>query len=251
MVTSWNIFLAMIIEFAITGIMLMIFLLFLNKYLKNKSRPRLYMVYTMLAWTISGFFTAIGRAHFLIQLFLTNQLFTYNVTAYIPDSFLILTLACFALANAFYMVFIQDFFEKSKTILIVYIIFDSIGIIGFLILAAIFPFLGTSAELVFTLLWSYQAILTLFVSLYLSVSAFKNASKTSNRIFKHGSQLIGLSGILMVFINIMFVIDEFIVPGFGGAFSIFYYLGWFFVIVSAIFVYLGFILPNWLRTRWE
>ncbi|MBD3230915.1 MAG: hypothetical protein GF329_22240 [Candidatus Lokiarchaeota archaeon] len=85
----------------------------------------------------------------------------------------------------------------------------------------------------------------------MAIIAFRSALKTKNKLIKHGSQFIGLSGIVMLFINIMFVIDELITPGIGGSFSIFYYLAWIFVILSELFVYLDFILPKWLRKHWK
>jgi len=85
----------------------------------------------------------------------------------------------------------------------------------------------------------------------MTIIAFNESKKATKNLIKKGSQYIGFSGISMSLINIFFVIDELIVPGFGGAFSIFYYLAWICAILSEIFVYIGFILPDWIRKRWE
>jgi hypothetical protein len=251
MITGWNIFFAMIFEIIISAGIILISSQFIYKYFKNPNRPRLYMVLTMIWWILSGIFTSTGRVVAVYNLFELGIFYTYTASTYIPDFFIVIALAFFAIGNSFLMVFIRNFFKKSKNLLIFYLIVNSLAIGAMLYLAATISFLGVNAELIFTAIWGFNAICTIFVTVYLAIIAFKSASKTTNKVIKRGSQFIGLSGIVMLFINIMFVIDELIVPGFGGAFSVFYYLAWIFVILSELFVYLGFILPKWLRKRWE
>lgn len=243
-------------ELSITAAMIVLTGLFISKYFKNKMRPRLYIALTTTTWTMAGVFTTIGRFVFLMPYIISDTFLAYQSEVYKPNALLITGLACFSIGNSLLMIFIQNFFEKSKPIMVAYIILNSVGIIGFFWLIGAIDFLVLISEPfasnVFTLIWAYNAICTLFVSIYLSIIAFRTSAKTTNRVIKHGSQLIGLAGIVIIFINIFFVIDEMLTyPLFGGAFSVFYVLAWIFVMVSELFVYLGFILPKWLRKRWE
>ncbi|MHA1268347.1 MAG: hypothetical protein ACTSPY_01050 [Candidatus Helarchaeota archaeon] len=251
MISGWNIFFAMIFELCISSGILIIAALFIYKYFKKKTKARLYMVLTMVWWILSGVFTSMGRVITVYNLFISGTFYTFSSPTYIPDFFIVFALAFFSIANSFLMIFLRNFFKKSKMLLYFYLILNSVAIIGMFWLSIVISSLGSNAESIFTIVWGYNAICTIFVSMYMTVIALKSASKTNNLVIKRGSQFIGLSGIFMLFINVFFVLDEIIVPGFGGAFSIFYYLAWSFVILSELFVYLGFILPKWLRKRWE
>ncbi|MHA1752422.1 MAG: hypothetical protein ACTSWR_01515 [Candidatus Helarchaeota archaeon] len=251
MISGWNIFFAMIFEICISSGIIIISGLFIYKYLKNRTKPRLYMAITMIWWILSGVFTSSGRIVKFMDLINTGTFYSYTAPTYVPDFFIVIALTCFAIGNSFLMIFLQNFFKKSKVLLIIYLIINAFAIISMSWLSFTITYLGTNAEQIFTDIWSFNALCTLFVTIYMAFISFRSASRTNKMVIKRGSQFIGLSGVFMLFINIFFVLDEIITPGFGGAFTIFYYLAWIFVVLSELFVYLGFILPKWLRRRWE
>lgn len=103
----------------------------------------------------------------------------------------------------------------------------------------------------FQMIWFAQALFTFLTGIIITLAAFKSATKGETLVEKRGMQLLGMLGISLALTNIMFILDEFSTVEFGGNFSLFYYLGWIIAHIGIICAYLGFILPGWLKKRWE
>ncbi len=81
--------------------------------------------------------------------------------------------------------------------------------------------------------------------------ALRDAKKSGTPIEKRRLQILSPIGLSLAITNIMFTINELLTPYFGGNFSVFYYIGWIIAHMGVFCAYLGFILPDWLRRRWE
>ncbi len=156
--------------------------------------------------------------------------------------FLAFTISFIAIGNIFMLAFCLEVFTKAgvksksgKTILIIYSILIA-AFIGYAIADGIF-----SRDLT-TLIWGIAIVLSLFVYGWTMIAALKLASKLEKGPDKVSAVMISLSPLSIMMVFVMFFIDRMLLDDFTWA----YYVGWAFVIVSMITIYIGVIRPAWL-----
>ena len=89
----------------------------------------------------------------------------------------------------------------------------------------------------------YHALVTLALVLSLAILAFREASQNKEKLPKIGFTFIGLYGLFVSFVFVMFAVDI----ALGGGYSAFYYLGWICAGLGTLFGYVGYIMPDWFR----
>ncbi|MHA1301246.1 MAG: hypothetical protein ACTSO9_17630 [Candidatus Helarchaeota archaeon] len=238
------------------GAFLIIISLFaLKRYLERRRNATLFLSCAILSLGAAILISSFGR---LAALMTGVNPLIYHGYQYIPFVWIALALVCNIIGDIFFLLFTNDVFYNSNKKFTVFILLTG-SILAFLLLLLVPtpPLDPINSEPninyinLFQMIWLLHAIYTFFTGGLVTVSAFRMAQKDRPLVEKRGLQLIGITGICLAITNIMFVIDENITVYFGGDFSIFYYLAWIFAHVGVVFSYLGFILPNWLRKRWE
>ncbi|MHA1784534.1 MAG: hypothetical protein ACTSVY_03945 [Candidatus Helarchaeota archaeon] len=239
-----------------------IFLTFISgslfkRYLDRKNLPPLLLSLAVLSIAFGVMVSGIGRL-FAILYFPNLEIF-YHGFMYWPITWIALALTLNIIGDIFFLLFVSYvFYSASKKVSILILIIGMILVIlqGLLIPMPNLNPITLEPEIfyinLFQIIWMAHALFTFLTGGIIIYSALKFAGKEERPLVeKKGLQMISLLGVGLALTNIMFVIDEFITPYFGGNFSLFYYLGWSFAYFGVIFAYLGFILPNWLRKRWE
>jgi hypothetical protein len=89
--------------------------------------------------------------------------------------------------------------------------------------------------------------LALVLYIYMIISAFRSSQKEIPLKSRRGFQLIGSFGLCLLLAFVFFVMDFLA----GRDYSFWVYLGWTMAAVGAIVAYLGYIMPDWLKKRWE
>ncbi len=237
------------------GVFLAIISYFLVKrYLEWRTNASLYLALAIISVGAGILISSFGRLAALLE-GITPY---YHGYQYTPFVWIALGLVLNVIGDIFILLFANHvFYEGNKRFSIIFIV------IGVIIAGALLFFVPTpeinaithepSAFYIssFQLVWLCNALFTFFTGGLVTYSAIKSSRKDRSKVEKRGLQLIALLGIGLALTNIMFIIDEQLTPYFGGDFSIFYYLAWIFAHLGVLCAYLGFILPNWLRKRWD
>lgn len=181
---------------------------------------------------------------------------SYHGFQFTPFVWIALALCINVIADIFLLQFANHvFYDGGKKLAILTVVLGAI-VLGLVVMLIPTPVLIGGEPLqayvdMFQMIWFAQALFTFFTGALITFAAFKSAKKGETLVEKRGIQLLGMLGISLAMTNIMFIIDELITPYFGGNFSVFYYLGWIIAHIGIICAYLGFILPEWLKKRWE
>ena len=239
----------------IGGIFLVIIsILLFGRYFDRKRNATLYLSLAVLSLGIGVIVTGLGRLFALFE----GITAAYHGYQYTPFVWIALALTLNVVGDIFFLLFINDvFYESNKKFAVFVIILGGILALlqGILIpTPVIVPATSEPVQLyidMFQVIWLGHALFTFATGGIVIYSTLKFSRKDRPLVEKRGLQLISVLGFGLALTNIMFIIDEFMTPYFGGNFSIFYYLAWVCAYVGIIFAYLGFVLPNWLRKRWE
>ncbi|MHA1359920.1 MAG: hypothetical protein ACTSQI_17355 [Candidatus Helarchaeota archaeon] len=223
-----------------------------KRYLEYKRVATLSLALGIFLAGISILISSIGR---LVAL-MNGITPLYHGYQYTPFVWIPLALTFNVIADIFFLIFTNHvFFAGTRKFSII------AAILGVTVAILFIPLVPTpnlvasepptSYTDLFQLVWLVQALLTFITGGLIMWKALTTAKKADTLVQKRGMQILGILGLGLGMANIMFIIDELLTPYFGGNFSAFYYLGWIFVHLGIVCAYLGFILPDWLRKRWE
>jgi len=230
-----------------------IFTLIFRRYLERRRPATFYLSLAILAVGIGILISSLGR---LVALLEGINPLIYHGFQYTPFVWIALALAFNVIGDIFFLLFANQLFYNGSKKFATFAIITGLLVTGFvMMLVPTPPMAGTEPTLyyqeLFQIIWLVQALFTFFTGGLITYRTFKDARADRPLVEKRGLQLIGVLGLSLALTNIMFIIDEQLTPYFGGNFSPFYYIGWIIAHTGIIFAYLGFILPNWLRKRWE
>lgn len=230
-----------------------IFVMMFRRYLERRRNATLFLSLAIFVIGISILISSIGR---LVALLEGIDPLVYHGFQYTPFVWIALALALNVVGDIFFLLFAnQLFYNGSKKITIFVVIMGAIVTGVVLILVPTPSMVGDEPTVayqeLFQLIWLIQALFTFATGGLITYRTFKDARTDRPLVEKRGLLLIGALGISLALTNIMFIIDEQLTPYFGGDFSAFYYIGWIIAHIGIVLAYLGFILPNWLRKRWE
>lgn len=238
-----------------------IFLIFINiltfrRYLERKRTATLYLSLAIFSMMIAVLISSIGRlVAFLGNPFLQH----YYGIQYVPFVWIPLALAVNIVGDMLFLLFSSAVFYNNNEKFNLISIISGAAILVLAIFLVPSPALnpvdhqpGVLYTILFYIFWSLCGVYSMGTGLLITYSALKMSRKDRPLLEKRGLQIISLFGIFLSLFNIMWVIEAFgRYPLIGGNFSPFFFIGWIFAHTGVFFIYLGFVLPNWLRKRWE
>ncbi|UYP47564.1 hypothetical protein NEF87_003849 [Candidatus Lokiarchaeum ossiferum] len=209
-----------------------------KKYSRLKTKIIKNFFFVILSLSLAVFSAAISRV-----------LRYFEIWEISPGKFielLAVTVSFIALSNIFFLQFGLNVFHpkiQKKTRLVIISIF-SVFTGAYMIYTMVFGLFIVDLS---TLIWSFLLILSLIVDTYIIYSCFQLNRKLDEKVDKFFVGILGLAPISLIMIYIFFLIDRVL----GANFTIFYYFGWFMVVLVSLFLYIGVIRPskieNWLK----
>ncbi len=152
-----------------------------------------------------------------------------------------------AYGNILLALFFLRIYQKEKVPLLIGI-YAALNIINTILL------LNTSIQFAFYAIeissLPYMAIhllLAMVLYIYMIITAFKSSRKEIPLKTRRGFQLISMFGFCLLLAFLFFVMDFLL----GRDYSIWVYFGWTMAAIGSIIAYLGYIMPDWLKKRWE
>ncbi|MHA1520148.1 MAG: hypothetical protein ACTSRK_08190 [Promethearchaeota archaeon] len=154
------------------------------------------------------------------------------------------TMSFIAISNIFLMDFGFKVFQKedqAKRNRIYVILYGMVNVVfvGYTLLTGLFVVDLTTA------IWGILVLISLVSFIQVSYLSFRLTRSIDNKKDRRAIQMIGLSPISMLLIFISFFIDRLM----GGNFTVFYYIGWFFVLFVCFFITTGILRPKWFESR--
>lgn len=224
----------MIYEFIIGIIALIVILKIAQKYREKRNNVTLFMFLFSFILNLAVFVAAVSRV-----LRVTN-LWEINPVTGTYLELLAVTVSLIAIANIFLLAFTLEVFyngmDQRK---------NKLYVLGYSVIVAIFVIFSilTGIETVdLTLpIWAFLVIISAVVYIFMIISAWKVARKIEPGLQKRSTQIIALSPLSFLTVFIFFMLD--IIE--GGNFTIFYYIGWVFALVSIFTLYIGVVRPGW------
>ena len=133
-----------------------------------------------------------------------------------------------------YLFTLEAFKEVDKKYVIPYLIF--LGVVITVLIVNIY----------ITLNWFLVFILGLVTQGILAYYAIKAMRLTESKLYKRGFLLVSLTSVLFVLFFASYLIDSFL-----GGWTIFLFVGWTMALISAVPAYVGYVLPDWFRRRYQ
>jgi hypothetical protein len=155
--------------------------------------------------------------------------------------FLTFTVCFISIGNIFMLIFCLEVFTregtKSKWAIAVIIIY-SLASLGFIIYSIItgWDYIDLTTEI-----WGIAIGLSLFAYVPTMIAAIRLTVRVENRSDKISALSLAISPLSIMMVFVMFFLDRI----FGGNFTVYYYIGWVWVIISMVFMYIGVIRPRW------
>ncbi|MFX1498400.1 MAG: hypothetical protein ACFFBH_12805 [Promethearchaeota archaeon] len=241
-------FVGMVFESFIIGIATFLLILILIKYYQKKHRLTLYLFLIFLNYVIAIIFSWLSK----VLVLTTDQEYIYNQLAPDPgtwQSWIILRIVDFRFSFVFLTIAILisyilkvNVFGKGYNKIQKYLVILLAGITAgysFLIYQKGNTLLDAIA---FLLVFLFMAVVY-FPFLWRSYQSYK---LTKERIFKNAFLALALMSIFFILVPLNFLFDRLmiLIGGDEFSFSVFYYLGWIFVICGIIGAYYGYIRPK-------
>lgn len=157
-----------------------------------------------------------------------------------------LIVGIYALPNIVNTTFlINSSIERSSSIIRPLLFYPNVTILDYVGVELSYP---DTTRIVYLLV---HLILAMGLYIYIISAANKSSKKDVTLKVKRGFQLIAIFSLCLLLAFTFFILD-FI---WGSFLSVWYspwlYIGWTIAIVGAIMAYLGYIMPDWLKKRWE
>lgn len=224
--------LALIIEPLVAIIMLILAISGFRKYLEKKRQPTLYLTLSFVFYSLGIASSGIGK---WLQFFITME----GDFSFASGTILIAYCST-AIATVFLMIFVQlVFLDVGPWFITVIGIINGITL-GMMIMKFSFQEEAYSEAVPVVI---YHALVTLALVLSLAIMAFREAHQNKDKLPKIGFTFIGLYGLFVSFVFVMFAIDI----ATGGDYSPFYYLGWICAGLGTLSGYVGYIMPDWFK----
>ncbi|RMG28593.1 MAG: hypothetical protein D6732_18785 [Methanobacteriota archaeon] len=230
---------AVLTEFTVAIITFYVTVRVFQKYLERRNKALAYLYLNLFFTSLPVFLLASGKA---LDYFGSIPRRTQSFT----DFTIVISYMLTAIANIFAIGFYNSLFSKDTTInrrLTFFSILNGMTI-GMLINHISFNY-GVYAQIAPIIL--YHVIISTITYGLLIKSSFQVSKKTSDRLGRIGLRLIGLFGLGVILTFVFFALDLITGVITGGGYTIFYYLAWIVVAISAIVAYLGYVMPSWFK----
>ena len=228
--------LAVIIETLVfVGIIILTISAF-RKYFERRKQPTLYLSFSFLAYALAVLSTGIGKwLQFIIE----------PVGLYFANGTILLAYVFTALANGFLFAFVNAVFLNWGSITVVIIGLLNGATAGIFVTTINFQVENYDQTLPLLI---YHVVNTMLVMGFLMVSSFREVRKNTQQMPKVGFTLIGLYGVFILMVFVLFALDIFLpeVTGSDG-YTPAYYAAWISAGIGVLCGYLGYIFPDWLK----
>jgi hypothetical protein len=218
-----------------------IVILMIQKNVTRKSR-----IMTLLICTIASWATAPILDPIFIALGMGMSANNYVAEQNLATS---LQFGADAIGNIFFIAFITNVFytKKYKWEMIVLIVLQA----GVLPVGFYLTIIGIDAILIYVL----HLVCSIIIYITLAHAALKVRRKLvrdggEDKVSINGMACIALSGILLLAVLISFIIQE-VATAVAIYNTPFISLGWILAGMASIFIYFGYVMPSWVRKRWE
>ncbi|TFG18757.1 MAG: hypothetical protein EU530_08260 [Promethearchaeota archaeon] len=225
----------MIYEFSIYAGCLLMVIIIGQRYRERKKPVIKYMFYFSFFMSLAILLAAFSRV------LRYTELWIIQIYPEVKLEFLAFTICFIAIGNIFMLAFCLEVFTKKgvkSTVGIAFLTVYSVLIAGFCVYSI---WTGLFVVDLTEMIWGIAIVLSLFVYGWTMVAALALAFKLEKGPDRVGTLFISISPISIMMVFVMFFLDRM----FGGNFTVFYYIGWVFVIISMFFMYLGVIRPKW------
>ncbi len=133
-----------------------------------------------------------------------------------------------------YLFTLEAFKEVKRKYVVPYLIF----------LGVVIAFLIGNINITFN--WFLAFTLGLVTQGLLIYYAIKAMRLTDSKVYKRGFLLVSFTALLFILFFMSYLVDSLI-----GGWTIFLFVGWTLALISAVPTYIGYILPDWFRKRYE
>ena len=158
-----------------------------------------------------------------------------------------------AYANIVLLLFyLRVYVEESTKVNLIVILYAVINIINTILL------INTSIQLAVnnmqvdhTIYMILHLALAMMLYIYMVVQSSRSAKKDVSLKVRRGFQLIMGFGLCLILTFVFFLVDFAWITFFSSPYSIWLYIGWGCGVTGSILAYMGYIMPGWLKKRWE
>lgn len=222
-------------EFFIFVLLMAVGSILLYRYYKKRIGNILILGVCILVYAVAPFFHTLDILYFSKTPPWLDAALGYNL-AYTMSAY----------GNILLALFFLRIYQKEHVIPIV-IIYAILNIVNtsLLIYSSVQISIGIATDQLIYLIFHLILALTLYI--YMIRAAILSSNKEVTLKVRRGFQLIALFGLCLLLTFVFFVIDFIL----GAQYSPFVYVGWTSAAVGAILAYLGYIMPDWLKKRWE
>lgn len=191
-----------------------------------------------LTYALTGYFIPFGFVAILFSTF--NNLATWLVYHVWGYTMLLIyqwsaSLIAAAIGHLFIFLFTLSAFKEVKA--------KYVAPYGVFIGAVIFVLIANTNITINWFLAFGVGLVTQGLLIYYSIKAMR---LTDSKLYKRGFLLVSLTAVLFILFFGCYLIDSIL-----GGWTIFLFIGWTLVLISAIPTYVGYVLPDWFRRRYE
>ncbi|NHI94163.1 MAG: hypothetical protein EAX96_16855 [Candidatus Lokiarchaeota archaeon] len=233
---------AAICEISVFIILLIVGIMLIERYQKRKINNILILAICLLIFSIAPLMQTLDIFYFTDFFAPKEVALGYN-----------LAFSMSAYANILLLLFyLRVYVEESTKVNIIVVIYAIFNILNTILL------INTSIQLMInnitidrTLFMVIHLALSMALYIYMVIQSTKSANKDVTLKVRRGFQLITGFGICLILTFAFFLMDFVWIILFVSPYSIWLYIGWVCGATGAILAYLGYIMPDWLKRRWE
>ncbi len=235
---------AVIIE-GITFIIGAIIVFYLVKrYVLKKSNITLLLLLSF-SWYLFG----------ILSIFLGRfAVYLYEIENYYTHPFAVFGILCSVIGNFFIIAFLQQlFFRNNKSILLMVSFFLGLSFGSMLVQLIIYPIYeqGSGHEAAMGVIVNgIYGVISIICCGLTFFYAFRAAYREKNVLRKVSAQFIGYYGLINIISFIFVVLDVFYSKNFGD-YTIYYFIGHSFLLISAPFAFIGYFQPSWFKKLFD
>lgn len=225
----------LIFELVVTVFAIIVIAKIGQKYSQKKNKVTLYMFLFSLFITLAILISAIFR---ILEAIDAWNIITVGTNSYL--NLLTLTVSLIGISNIFLLLFTLEVFYgsytdkgRNNTILIVYSLIAAIFVIYTLATALIVD--NTTNFGLNISIWIFLIIISAIVYIFMFQAIWKIVNQMENPKQKRNTKIISFSPLSFLLYLILFMINSIM----GSEFSIYYYIGWIFVLITFITLYIG------------
>jgi hypothetical protein len=223
-------------EIFIFVLLLAVGTILLYRYYKKRMGNILILAICILVFSVAPLFHTLDILYFSRTALWEHASFGYNM-AYIFSAY----------GNILLALFFLRIYQKEHVNLIV-LIYAILNIVNTSLLIYTTVQIALSGIIINQMIYLiFHLLLALILYIYMIRAAIISSEKEVTLKVRRGFQLIALFGLFLLLAFVFFIADFIL----GAHYSPWVYVGWTCAAIGAILAYLGYVMPDWLKKRWE